>query len=230
LSFDITISDKMRQFAVIGLGSFGSTFAKELSEKGLPILAIDRDGTAVDYMSEFVTHAIVGDATDPEFLGSIGVSDVDIALVALGDDIEASVLVTLNLSEIGVPQIIVKGISPEHGNILTAVGATQVIFPEKEMAQRLARSMASPNIIDHIPLVEGYNIVEMLAPESFEEKSIIDLNLRREFGVELLAIKRADENLKEKVVVAPHAKEVIKSGDKLVILGATDKVEQLQEL
>ncbi|MCK5833258.1 TrkA family potassium uptake protein [bacterium] len=220
----------MRQFAVIGLGSFGSTVATELSKKGLPVLAIDKNGTRVDDMREHVAHAIVGDASDTAFLGSIGISEVDVALVALGDDIEASVLVTLNLSEIEIPKIIVKGISPEHGSILCAVGAHQVLYPEKEMAQKLARYLASPNIIDHIPLVEGYNIIEIVAPDIFANKTIIDLNLRREYGVELLAIKRSDPKTTPSVVVVPGAGEIIYPEDKLVVLGAVDKVEQLQEL
>lgn len=220
----------MRQFAVIGLGSFGSTLAVELSEKGLAVLAIDKNHDKVDDMRDFVTHAIVGDGTDPAFLGSIGISEVDVALVALGDDIEASVLVTLNLSEMGIPKIIVKGVSPEHGSILSAVGAHQVVFPEKEMAQRIARSLAAPNVIDHIPLAEGYNIVEMVAPEPFFNKTLIDLNLRREYGVELLVIKRTLPDSQPAVIVVPVAGETIRSGDKLVIMGASDKVEELQEL
>ncbi len=220
----------MRQFAVIGLGSFGSTVALELSGRGLAVLAIDKNHDKVDDIRDSVTHAIVGDGTDPAFLGSIGISEVDVALVALGDDIEASVLVTLNLSEMGIPTIIVKGISPEHGSILSAVGAHQVVFPEKEIAQRIARSLAAPNVIDHIPLAEGYNIVEMVAPEPFVNKTLIDLNLRREYGVELLVIKRALPDSQPAVVVVPGAGETIHAGDKLVIMGASDKVEGLQEL
>jgi trk system potassium uptake protein TrkA len=220
----------MRQFAIIGLGSFGSTVALELASKGLPVLAIDKNHARVDDVRDRVTHAVVGDATDPSFLGGLGISEVDVALVALGDDIEASVLVTLNLSEIGIDYIVVKGISTEHGNILEAVGAHQVVFPEKEMAERVANSLASPNIIDHIPLVEGYIIVELVAPEPFNDKSLIDLNLRREYGVELLAIKRADPGTAPPVIVVPKAGEIIHPGDNLVILGAVEKVELLQEL
>ncbi len=220
----------MRQFAIIGLGSFGSTVALELASRGLSVLAIDKNPSRVDEIRNSVTHAALGDATDPAFLGSMGVSEVDVVLVALGDDIEASVLVTLNLSEIGIKYIVVKGISREHGSILEAVGAHKVVFPEREMAEKLAMSLASPNIIDHIPLVEGYIIVEMVAPAPFRNRSLIDLNLRREYGVELLAIKRADPTAEPPVIVVPGAGAIIRPNDKLVIMGAVDKVELLREL
>ncbi len=220
----------MRQFAVIGLGNFGTTVARALAARGLPVVAVDLNPSRIDEIRDSVTHALVGDATNPTLIGSSGISDVDAALVALGDDIEASVLVTLNLSESGVEQIMVKGISPEHGEILKAVGAHQVIFPEKEMAERIAASLATPNIIDNIPLTEGYNIVELVAPESFNGKTLLELNLRREYGVELLAIKRNDPNATPKVVIVPSAIEIINSDDKLVVMGAVEDVEQIREL
>lgn len=220
----------MRQFAVIGLGNFGSTVAYELSKKGLPVVAVDLNPARVDELRGEVTHAVVGDATETQFIASSGIGEVDVAIVALGDDIEASVLVTLNLAESGIGEIIIKGISEEHQKILIAVGATQVIFPEKEMAQKIATSIAAPNIIDHIPLTEGYSIVEMITPKVFEGKTLIDLNLRREYGVELLAIKRASPNDTPPVVVVPGAGEVIKREDKLVILGSEEDVETIQGL
>ncbi len=220
----------MRQFAVIGLGNFGSTVAYELSKKGLPVVAVDLNPARVDELRGEVTHALVGDATETQFIASSGIGDVDVAIVALGDDIEASVLVTLSLAESGIGEIIIKGISEEHGKILIAVGATQVIFPEKEMAQKIATSIAAPNIIDHIPLTEGYSIVEMVTPKIFEGKTLIDLNLRREYGVELLAIKRASPDDIPPVIVVPGAGEVIKREDKLVILGSEEDVETIQGL
>lgn len=220
----------MRQFAVIGLGNFGSTVAIELANKGLPVVAVDLDPSRVDELRGEVTHAVVGDATETQFIASSGIADVDVAIVALGDDIEASVLVTLNLAESGIEEIIIKGISKEHGDILTAVGATQIVFPEKEMAEKIATSIAAPNIIDHIPLTEGYSIVEMVTPKIFEGKTLLDLNLRREYGVELLVIKRADPSDDPPVIVVPGAGEIIKSEDKLVILGSEEDVETIQGL
>jgi len=220
----------MRQFAVIGLGHFGSTVARELAHKGLPVVAVDLNPVRVDELRGEVTHAVVGDATEASFIASSGIGEVDIAMVALGDDIEASVLVTLNLAESGIENIIVKGISDEHGKILKAVGAKKVIFPEKEMAQRIATSLAAPNIIDHIPLTEGYSIVELITPSVFAGKTLLDLNLRREYGVELLAIKRASPEDIPPVIVVPGAGEIIKEGDKLVVLGSEEDVGLIQEL
>ena len=220
----------MRLFAVFGLGNFGSTVAVALADKGQSVLAVDLDPARVDEVRNKVTHAVVGDVTDPSFLSSVGISEVDEALVALGDDLEASVLTTLYLSESEVKHILVKGISEEHESILLAVGAHQVVFPENYMAKRLASSLAAPNIIDHIPLTEGYSIIELVTPGAFHHKSLLELNLRREYGVELLAIKRADPDRDPDVVVVPGAGEVIEPDDKLIILGAEKDVEQLQEL
>ena len=138
----------MRQFAIIGLGNFGSTVARTPGSKGVPVIAVDRNPARVDDLRDEVTHAIVGDVTDSSFIVSSGIADVDVALIALGDDIEASVLVTLNLAECGVEEIVVKGVSEEHKRILTVVGAHRVIFPEREMAERIAMALAAPNIID----------------------------------------------------------------------------------
>lgn len=218
----------MRQFAVIGLGNFGSTVAKELARKGLQVVAVDLNPSRAEDLRGVVTHAVVGDATEGQFIASSGIGEVDVAIVALGDDIEASVLVTLNLAECGIPEIIAKGISEEHGRVLSAVGATKIVYPEKEIAQKIASAIAAPNIIDHIPLTEGYIIVEMLTPKDFEGKTLLDLNLRREYGVELLAIKRALPEDKPSVIVVPGAGEIIKKADKLVILGSEEDVQSIQ--
>jgi len=220
----------MRQFAVIGLGNFGSTVARTLSEKGLPVIAIDRNPERVESIRDLVTQAVVGDASDPIFLGGVGISEVDVVLVALGDDIEASVLVTLYLHEIEIDKIIVKGISKEHGEILTLVGASEVVYPENEMAERVASSLSAPNIIDHIPLAEGYSIVELIAPQSFINKTLLELNLRREYGVEVLVIKRGNPQADPPVIVVPGAGEIIRDKDKMVILGASENVERINKL
>lgn len=220
----------MRQFAVIGLGNFGSTVARALARKDIPVVAIDRNPLKIDEIREDVTHAVAGDATDAGFLGSIGISEIDAAIVSLGDDIESSVLVTLNLVESGINEIVVKGVSEEHATILRAIGAHKVIFPEKEMAERLADSYAMPGVIENIPLTEGYNLVEISAPEPFYHKSIIELDLRREYGIELLAIKRDEPDAEPKIVVVPGASEIIKPGDKLFILGSKTDIELLENL
>ncbi len=213
---------------MIGLGNFGSTVAKELSKKGLQVVAVDLNPSRADDLRGIVTHSVVGDATEAQFIASSGIGEVDVAIVALGDDIEASVLATLNLAESGIPEIIAKGISEEHGRVLSAVGATKIVYPEKEIAQKIASAIAAPNIIDHIPLTEGYIIVEMVTPKDFEGKTLLDLNLRREYGVELLAIKRASPEDKPSVIVVPGAGEFIKKADKLVLLGSEEDVQSIQ--
>ena len=213
----------MRQFAVIGLGNFGMGVALKLADMGMPVIAIDRDPRKIDSITNKVSFAVVADATDKKALHSAGVSAVDAAVVSLGKQIEPSVMATIILRELGVPEIIVKGISPEHGKILKMVGASHVVFPDADMAERVAQRIVSPNIVEHIPLLPGYSIIELKAPNIFWGKTLLDLNLRRNYGVEVLVIRRG-----EQVKVIPSAMDKIEQGDTLVILGKNEDLEKLK--
>ena len=160
----------MKQFAVIGLGRFGSSVAKTLSEKGCQVLAIDIKEDVVQDMSEFVTQAVCVDATDEKAFRSLGIGDVDCAIVGIGANMEKSILVTLLLKEFGVKDIVVKSISSLHAKIVAKVGADRVIYPEREIAKKLAEGLLSPNIIDEIKLSNEYNIVEMVSPSKYEQE------------------------------------------------------------
>ncbi len=213
----------MRQFAVIGLGRFGYRVASTLAAHKLPVIAVDRDPRRVELAAGVVDFAVCADATDQRALASAGVAAVDAAVVSLGEQLEPSVLATLILKEMGVKEIVVKGTSPEHGKILRLVGATEVVFPEEDMAVRVAQRIISPNIVDHIPLLPGYSIVELVVPEKFQGKTLLDLNLRRDYGVEVLVIKRGDQ-----VKVIPSALDTIEYGDTLVILGRDEDIARLR--
>ncbi len=216
-----------REFAVIGLGSFGGKVAETLAFLGVPVVGVDKNRQRVDAFRGVITQPVRADVTDREQFLALGLEGIDIAVVSLGTDIEASVLATIFLREQGIKHITVKGISPEHKKILRLMGATQVIFPEEEMAKRLAHSLLSPNILDYIPLVPGYSIVELLAPPSFWEKSLLELNVRRAYGVEVLAIKsRGDKDIK----VIPSALERIEEGDTLILLGKDEDIKTLREV
>ncbi|MCD6594527.1 TrkA family potassium uptake protein [bacterium] len=215
----------MRQFAVIGLGRFGTKVALTLSELGMPVIAIDNNPRRIELIADKVAFALKADATDKKALGMAGVSSADVAVVSLGEQLEASVLVTIILREIGVEQIIVKGTSPEHGKILELVGATQVVFPEEDIARRVAQKIIAPNIVDHIPLLPGYSIIEFIAPEQFLGKTLLDLNMRRNFGVEVLVIKRG-----EITKVIPSAMDKIQENDTLVILGKDEDVQKVRSI
>lgn len=155
---------KERQFAVIGLGVFGSNVAKALVEHGVQVLAIDLDEKKVNEISSLVTQAVVGDGTNETVLRSLGLVDVDVAIVSIGENLEASILVTLLLQEIGVKTIVVKAISELHARVLAKVGADRVVFPERDMAEKIVESIVSPNILDEIKVSQDYNLIEIVTP------------------------------------------------------------------
>ncbi len=212
----------MRQFVIVGLGRFGKKVAITLSQAGMPVVAIDKDPRKVEAISDKVAYAIRADATDQKALSTLGLTDADVAIISMGDLLEASVLATIILKEFGIPTIIVKGISPEHGRILKLVGATTVVFPEEDMALRVAQKIISPNILEHIPLLPGYSIVEFLTPKSFQGKTLLGLNLRRNYGVEVLLIKRGNE-----VKMIPSAMDRINENDTLVIMGTDEDIRRI---
>lgn len=218
---------ELHQFAVIGLGSFGSRVARILGGKDLPVLAIDCDPLRVESMQDHVTQAIQLDATQHDALKNLGIQDLDTVIISLGDDFESSVLVTMILKELGVKEIIVKGVSREHRAILELLGASKVIFPEEDAAGRLARTLMEPNILDHMPLSDDHSIVEIVAPQAFAGKSLTELNLRRNYGVECLAIRsHADGRFN----VIPSADMKIHKGDSMVVLALEENLEKLKNI
>jgi trk system potassium uptake protein TrkA len=216
----------MKQFAVLGLGSFGRIVAQTLAEYGAPVIGIDRNRDNVESMRDIITQAVEADVSDRNELMSLGLEGVDVAIISLGDNIEGSVLATMFLNELKIPQIIVKAVSPEHGKILKMLGATQVLFPEQDMAQRIAMTLVSPTILDHIPLVPGYSIVEYIAPRHFWGKTLLELNVRREYGVEIIAIKSQETG---NIRVIPSALDKIEKGDRLIIVGKDEDIKKLRE-
>ncbi len=220
----------MRQFAVIGLGNFGSQVARYLGESGFPVLAVDIDQVAVEAVQPYVTQSIQTDATAPGALDNLGLGDVDTALVSLGDNLETSVMVTMTLSELEVPSIIVKGSSREQKTILELLGATKVVFPEEDAALRLAKTMSDPGILDHFSLVEGYSIVEVVSPRDFDGKTLLDLNLRRTYGVECLAIKHTDIDGNEEINVIPSADMALSPRDRLILLAPDENLADFRKM
>src|SRR6266581_6707570 len=179
----------MRRFAVIGAGTFGSAVAETLSEDNNEVIVIDTVPEKVQAMQGIASQAVQADATDPETLIALGVNEVDCAVVSLGEKIDLSILVTLHLKEMGVPEIVVKATTPEHGKILKLIGATEVIFPEKQMAQRVARRLSAPNIYDQIQLAEDLSVLEVIAPPKLVGKTLKDLRVRDQYHVNLIAIR-----------------------------------------
>jgi trk system potassium uptake protein len=215
------------QIAVIGLGNFGYAVAKTLAEKGCQILCIDQSEDRLEQVRDFATHAVQGDATDEKVLREVGVAEADCAVVSLGRDMEASLLVTMALRDVGVKRLVVKAVSPLHGRMLKKLGVDRVVFPEAEMGRRVAENLVSPSILDYLELGEGYGVAEVGAPNAFWGKTLADLALRTAYGVTILAIRRASEGKDPAIVVSPSGAEVIREGDLLVVIGADDSLENL---
>ena len=196
----------MKQFAVIGLGNFGYQLSTQLYEKGHEILAIDKDPHQVQEIRENVNRAVVADATDRRALDPLGMSQMDAAVVCIGTDLSASILTTLNLIDIGVKKVYAKAVSESHGRILHKIGALEVIFPEKDQALSLAERIHNPNILDYLPFIEGFSIVEFSPPASLTGKNLKDLDLINRFGVQVLGVK---EVIPERLNMIPTGAYVI---------------------
>ena len=215
----------MKSFIVVGLGRFGSQTAKRLSQQGCEVLAMDTSSELVQALSNDVTQAVVGDARDKEVLRALGVKEFDCGIVAIGDSLSDSVLATMNLMELGVPYIVCKAHDETHRQVLMKLGADRVVIPEQENADRLARSLSSHNVLDYIELSDDYGIIEVPAPTSWQDKSLIELNVRAKLGVNILAIKRQGQ-----ITVSPAADFRIAKEDVLVVLGDTAALKALQKL
>ena len=215
----------MKSFAVIGLGLFGSSVARQLCALGAEVLAIDTNSDLVQQVSGDVTTAAVADARDLEVLRALGAQECDCAVVAIGDDLAVSVLATMNLKELGIPQIICKAHDETHRKVLEKLGADKVVIPEKEVADKLARSLTSHNVLDFIELSNDYGIVEINTLKEWIGKSLKELDVRARLGVNIIAIERND-----KVSVSPRAEFELAKNDILVVLGDYDSLTMMQEI
>lgn len=215
----------MDSYVVVGLGRFGSEVARQLHALGCEVLAMDMNSELVQQMAQDVTHAVVADGQDKEVLKALGVRNMDCAIIAIGGDLAASVLVTMNMKELGVPYVVCKAHDETHRRVLEKLGADKVVIPEKENAARLARGLSSPNVLDYIELSEDYGIVEVPAPKIWCAKSLKELNIRAKLGVSILAVRRNG-----KINVSPAAEFQIESGDVMVILGDSVALEAVQKL
>ena len=215
----------MKSYVVIGLGRFGSALARQLCALGAEVLAVDIRGDFVQQIANDVTHAVVGDAQDKEVLKALGVRNLDCAIIAIGDNLAASVPITMNLKELGVPYIVCKAHDETHRKVLEKLGVDRVVIPEQEHAQRLARSLNSHNVLDYIELSKDYGILDVPAPKSWVGKNLKDLNVRAKLGVNIIAVENDG-----KTNVSPAADYQIRQGDMLVVLGDNIALEKVQRL
>ena len=215
----------MKQFAVIGLGNFGYYLATQLYKKGYEVLAIDKRPDLVQEIKDSVNQAIVADATERKTLEAMGLQQMDAAVVCIGSVLSNSILATLNLKDIGVKRVLAKALSEAHGRILYKIGASEVFFPEKDLALSLAERIHNPNMIDYLPFLEGYSIIELSPPKDFIGKSLQDLDLINRLGIQIIAVK---EVIKDQLILIPTAKFVIKDSDILIMLGRNESLDKLK--
>lgn len=217
----------MKTFVVIGLGRFGAAVALELCELGHEVLAIDTIEDNVLAVADHVTHAVTGDARDVGVLKALGVRNYDCAIVAVGDDVGNSALITLNLKDMGVKKVICKAQSHVHRKVLEKIGADQVVFPEHEMGVKLAQGLSSSNVINFIELSDDFGIVELDAPKSWQGKAIRALDVRAKYHVNIIAIRKVNS---AELLVAPGGDYVVEPKDIVVTLGRNDHINALHDL
>ncbi|WP_294403225.1 TrkA family potassium uptake protein [uncultured Clostridium sp.] len=214
-----------KQFVVIGLGRFGESLARTVYDMGHDVLVIDMDEEKVEDIADYVTHAVQLDATDENALKKIGLRNFDIAVVSIGGDIQSSVMATLLLKEMGVKFIVAKAQSDLHAKVLSKIGANKVIMPEKDTGRRVAHNLVSSNILDYIELSSEYSIMEIEALDSWTQKSLKELDLRKKYGINVVAIKDG-----KNVNVSPGADEIIREKDIIVALGSQQDLGKLESV
>ena len=228
--------EKERIYAVFGLGAFGYAVCKGLAEKGAKVIAVDNQEKKLNRIKNEVTQAILIDTSDQEALTNAGLNDIDVAIVAIGDNIDTSILTTTILREMGIPVVISRAVNVIHAKVLKKVGATEVIFIEVEQGARLANRLYAPYIMTFHPITKNYSVAEIIAPKKFEDKSIKELDLRRKYNINIILIQRKtikidytgnQSELMEEILPTPN--EILKASDLLIIFGSEEDISKLKD-
>jgi trk system potassium uptake protein TrkA len=212
-----------KQFAIIGLGRFGSNMAKALHKMGYEVLAIDKNMQRVQEFSDEVTHVVQADSTDEVALMALGIRNFDVVVVAIGEDVQANIMTTLQLKEIGVNYIVATARNQLHVKLLEKIGANRIVSPERDMARRVAYNLASTSVMDYIELSPNFSIVEISAPKAFQNQTLAESNIRAKYGINVVAIKRDD-----KIIISPMPSEVIRAGDVVIVVGSNESINGLE--
>ena len=215
----------IRQYAVIGLGRFGTSIARRLHEAGQEVLGIDVNEERVEDAELFVTHAVVADTTEEKALTSIGISNFDCAIVAIGNDMQSSILTVSLLKELGIKKVIAKALGKRHGQVLEKVGADWIIYPERDMGERVANQLLSPNMLNYIELSKEHSIEEIMIPSKMAEKSLRDLDIRAKYNVSVIAIVREGE-----IIISPSPDQIIHKEDLLVMIGNREDIAKFSNI
>ena len=217
-------SSMKREFAVIGLGRFGGSICKELSMEGMQVLAIDIDEDRVNEYKNIASHAVIADTTDEVSLKEIGIKNFDHVIVAIGDNIQASILTAVILTDLEIKKITVKAQNDYHEKILTKIGVDQVVHPERDMGRRIAHNIISNNILDYLELSDEHSIVEVKASKRMIGKSLVDLDIRANYGCNVVAIKHGKD-----INVSPSAEDALKENDVLIVIGADIDISRFEK-
>ncbi|EJO5349088.1 TrkA family potassium uptake protein [Clostridium botulinum] len=212
-----------KQFVVIGLGRFGTSVAKTLYTLGNDVLAIDSNEDIVQNISDSVTHSVQIDATDENSLRALGIRNFDVAVITIGSDIQASTMATLLVKEMGVKYTIAKANTEIHAKVLYKIGADRVVFPERDMGVRVGHNLVSTNILDYIELSPNYSIAEIVTPKMWHGKTLNELSIRANYGINVVALKRGEE-----INVSPVAEDTIESGDIIVAIGSEEDLTKVE--
>ncbi|MBR2848526.1 MAG: TrkA family potassium uptake protein [Clostridia bacterium] len=212
----------MRSFCIIGLGCFGVALAESLSEKRHQVLVISEDEEAVNAIANKVTNAVVGDPTSEAVLRRAGVTDYDCAVVCIDDNMNDSILATMTLKEIGIGEVVARAMNARHRKVLQKLGADMVVFPEEDMGDRLAQILVKKDVIDYFSFAEEYSIAEIRVPETWVGQSIIALNIRRHYGITVIAVRRNG-----KLDVSPAPDVPFAADDTITVMGTDEKLEKL---
>jgi trk system potassium uptake protein TrkA len=215
---------RRRQVAVLGLGRFGSAVARELASLGHEVLAVDASERVAQDLANEVTHAAQADITDREALSALGLSEFDAVIVGVSSDLQVSILATVLLRRLGVKRIVAKAANELHGSILEEVGASRVVYPERETGFRLAHSFAAPGVRDYLDVAPGYGLARIAVAESRVGKSLSELDLQKSCGVTAVLISRGGD-----VIVGPPASETVRAGDALIVAGLDEDLERVPE-
>ena len=224
----------MRQVAVIGLGRFGYSLTKTLVKKGCEVLAIDRDESKIEAVSDFATYAVECDATDEKALKAVSTQNVDSAVVSIGENIEASILIVMALKEIGIKNIFAKAVTPTHGKVLENIGVSRVIYPERDAGIRLAQSLVTPGLLEYLELAPGYSVAELPVPDKLAGNTLRSDQIRKEYRVSIIGIRKKISRMvkgelktEESFNINPSPDDRIEKGDILVVIGRDQDLDRL---
>lgn len=214
----------MKNYVVIGCGRFGSSVAKTLYSLGHEVLAIDQNEEKIQNIADQVTHSVQADCTDENALKSLGIRNFDVAVVSIGSDIQSSIMATLIVKELGLQYVLCKAQNELQAKVLYKIGADRVVFPERDMGIRVAHNLVSQNVLEYIELDPHYSIAEIVTPTRWIGKTIGDLDLRANFGINVMALKHGMN-----INISPQAEDILKPGDILVVIGENEQINKVED-